>query len=89
MLYFCSRLVLSLLLADVLLPSSLPAQGKKYALLVGVKQSGVKYAERDVEGLARTLVERCGFQRENIFSLTITKAGETLEDRWLPTAASI
>ena len=68
------------------------AQGKKYALLVGVRQydqnelRGLPYSEADVTELARVLKE-ADYQTDNVVLLTQTVGAENV--RFLPLAANI
>jgi WD40 repeat protein len=67
-----------------------PANGGKYALLIGVRKcKGLRelpFAERDVEGLAAAL-GKCGFKEKNIWQMTFTAAKD--DPRWLPTRENI
>src|SRR5262245_19584909 len=78
--------------APSLPPVQEPAGGQKHALLVGVRQyespalRPLRFADRDVEELAKVLVE-IGFAEENVRVLTQERAAREL--RALPTSRNI
>jgi hypothetical protein len=87
-----SRLVHALMVVLALVASvaSAQAQGKKYALLVGVTEykrdtfANLKYTENDVESLAEILT-KAGYTKVRV--LTNTRGGKDEKDA--PTAANI
>ncbi len=90
-----SRLLFSLTICLVLVPMSAMAKGTKYALLIGVSRydpdqlDSLQFPDRDMSELAKALIEKCAFRKENVYQMTATEVGVTRNPRHLPTAKNI
>ncbi len=86
------RSILSLLFISVL-TQTISAKGTKYALLIGVSKydptqlKNLNFPERDATELAKTLIDRAGFQRKNVYLMTQTESGKDV--RRAPTVKNI
>ena len=90
-----SRLLLSLIICLTSMPLSAAEKGTKYALLIGVSRydpdqlDSLQFPDRDMSELAKALIEKCAFRKENVYQMTATEVGVTRNPRHLPTAKNI